>query len=108
MLADTQHTAVLLFTRSAGKEASLKRLQQLQHNNLTIDRSLLSLSLNTAKSTGLPVVCISEDLQRGSSFGERIANAFRELFYQGYYNVIGIGADCPDLTIEDLEKAPGL
>ena len=105
MIVDTQHTAILLFTRTAEKEASLKRLQQLQVNNVTLHRSLQGLALNTAKSTGLPVVCITEDQQRGYSFGERIANAFRELFYQGYYNVIGIGADCPDLNSEDLEHA---
>ena len=105
MIVDTQHTAIFLFTRTAEKEASLKRLQQLQVNNVTLHRSLQGLALNTARSTGLPVVCITEDQQRGYSFGERIANAFRELFYQGYYNVIGIGADCPDLNSEDLEHA---
>ena len=105
MIVDTQHTAILLFTRTAEKEASLKRLQQLQVNNLSLHRSLQGLVLNTARSSGLPVVCITEDQQRGYSFGERIANAFRELFYQGYYNVIGIGADCPDLNSEDIEHA---
>lgn len=105
MIVDTQHTAILLFTRTAEKEASLKRLQQLQVNNVTLHRSLQGLALNTASSTGLPVVCITEDQQRGYSFGERIANAFRELFYLGYYNVIGVGADCPDLNSEDIEHA---
>lgn len=105
MIVDTQHTAILLFTRTAEKEASLKRLQQLQVNNLSLHRSLQGLALNTAKSTGLPVVCITEDHQRGFTFGERISNAFRELFYLGFYNVIGVGADCPDLNSEDLEHA---
>lgn len=44
-------------------------------------------------------------LQKGSDLGERMANAFREGFEEGYQRVICIGTDLPDLNKELIMKA---
>lgn len=43
--------------------------------------------------------------QQGSDLGERIKNAFQELFVQGYERVIIIGSDCPQVTTDLLHHA---
>lgn len=43
--------------------------------------------------------------QAGSDLGQRMAGAFRSGFERGYERIVLIGADCPDLTAEILEKA---
>lgn len=63
---------------------------------------LLQHTLFVAKGSGIPVVVIRPEQQEGSSFGERLANAFQEAFSMGYQRVIGIGADCVELTAADL------
>jgi uncharacterized protein len=46
-----------------------------------------------------------ERIQRGQDLGERMKNAFEEIFSLGYKKVIIIGTDCPELTTGHLEKA---
>jgi len=46
-----------------------------------------------------------ERVQRGQDLGERMKNAFEEIFSLGYKKVIIIGTDCPELTTPHLEKA---
>ncbi|SKB46081.1 hypothetical protein SAMN05660776_1152 [Salegentibacter holothuriorum] len=47
----------------------------------------------------------SKNLQQGKELGERMKNAFKEGFENGYKNIIIIGSDLYDLNQEDLEKA---
>ena len=44
-------------------------------------------------------------VQQGEDLGERMLNAFREGFEDGFENIIIIGSDLYDLQKEDLEKA---
>lgn len=44
-------------------------------------------------------------LQHGNDLGERMKNAFAELFAKGYENVCIIGSDCFELNSEILENA---
>ncbi len=44
-------------------------------------------------------------LQQGLDLGERMANAFRNGFEDGFENIIIIGSDIYDLTASDLEEA---
>ncbi len=46
-------------------------------------------------------------LQRGEDLGERMEQAFKEGFRDGYYNIAIIGSDLYDLTQENLETAFG-
>ncbi|GAA0879701.1 TIGR04282 family arsenosugar biosynthesis glycosyltransferase [Algoriphagus jejuensis] len=45
------------------------------------------------------------ELQSGSNLGDRMHNAFKKLFENGYSNVVIIGTDCADLEISDLNDA---
>lgn len=44
-------------------------------------------------------------LQQGSNLGERMKNAFAEIFEQGGEKGVIIGSDCPGLTQKHLENA---
>ena len=43
--------------------------------------------------------------QRGSSFGERLANAVADLAALGFADVVVVGRDCPALTPADVDDA---
>lgn len=44
-------------------------------------------------------------LQRGHTFGERLANAVAHLAALGFTDVVAVGRDCPTLTSADVEEA---
>jgi len=46
-----------------------------------------------------------KQLQYGNDLGERMTNAFRELFMQGFQNICIIGSDCLELDTEILNAA---
>jgi uncharacterized protein len=43
--------------------------------------------------------------QQGADLGARLANGFRQLFQQGYPQVVLIGSDAPDLPVELVRQA---
>lgn len=43
--------------------------------------------------------------QRGDDLGERMQNAFRDVFESGYERVVIVGSDCPELTKRHLGDA---
>lgn len=43
--------------------------------------------------------------QKGSDLGERMLNAFKIIFDAGYRNIILVGTDSPDITIELMDNA---
>ena len=47
----------------------------------------------------------TKKLQSGSGLGEKMKNAFSDLFYQGYSKVLIIGTDCPELSPEIIIAA---
>lgn len=44
-------------------------------------------------------------IQKGETLGERMKNAFEGGFLAGYSNIIGIGADLPEIRSEIIENA---
>lgn len=44
-------------------------------------------------------------LQKGADLGEKMANAFRELFAEGYQKLLLIGSDCHELNTGVLQNA---
>ncbi|MBD0259436.1 MAG: DUF2064 domain-containing protein [Cytophagales bacterium] len=98
--------AILLFSRTAGEEALHKPFSDRGEDvNRRIAGHLISHAERTARRTGLPVVHVSSARQRGETFGERLADAFRQVFAQGYARVLAIGNDCPYLTPALLREA---
>lgn len=59
---------------------------------------LIKNSLSNASKSNLPIYHIDENNQLGTTFGEKIANAFEEVFAQGYQSVICVGNDAADLS----------
>ncbi len=92
-------TAILLFSRRASSEAQHKYwlAPARAGANLALARDLVREAGRTADRSGLPVYHFHEGKQRGHSFGERLANAFADLFARGYQSVIAIGNDTPGL-----------
>lgn len=48
---------------------------------------------------------VIKELQEGEGLGERMKNAFKHLFDQGYERVAIIGSDLPEMTHELIEQA---
>jgi uncharacterized protein len=46
-----------------------------------------------------------QEVQSGNDLGERMHNAFQDLFLQGYNQIVLIGTDCPEINTEDIETA---
>ena len=46
-----------------------------------------------------------KELQNGNDLGEKMRNAFDDLFKKGYGQVAIIGSDCPDINADLIEQA---
>ena len=103
----SKDTAILIFSLSAQLEAERKSL--FGKRNKKSSKGFFDILINRtheiATSTKADVFVIDESLQKGTSFGERYANAFQELFDLGYNKVLSIGNDTPDLTAKVLKQA---
>ncbi len=55
----------------------------------------------SAAASGLPVFHIDETRQHGETFGERLADAFQQVFALGYQAVVAIGNDSPEIAGTD-------
>lgn len=100
-------TAILLFTRTASEEAAVKVLAPHGGAQATqrIVQAMILAARRTAQKTGLPLLSVSSVAQRGSSFGQRLANALEQVFAQGYHRVLAIGNDSPGLNTQLLQAA---
>lgn len=106
MSANTLDTAILLFSRSAAGESVAKPwVPNANKLNRTLNADLIKHTRQLAQHSGLPVILISEQQQKGNSFGERFSNALEQVFDKGYSKVIAIGNDCPGLLERDLRLA---
>lgn len=100
-------TAILIFSLSARREAERKFLygNDKKHATNEFFDILIGRTRELAAASGVDTFFIDEGKQRGVTFGERYANAFQQLFDQGYAKVVSIGNDTPDLTAENLQRA---
>ena len=105
MIANQTNTALLVFSLSAKKEKERKAIfgKKYKQDNEKIFDLLIQKTQNIAYRSGVDVIWMDEHQQQGDSFSEKISNAFQKLFKAGYQNVISIGNDCPDLSIDILK-----
>lgn len=113
---------LLIFTRNPilGKCKTRLAAHIGDQNALDIYKFLLMHTKETTKELDVvKQVCYSDHLgvndiwdggyektiQTGNDLGERMENAFRKGFEQGYKNIVIIGSDMYDLKKEDLEEA---
>ncbi|SDS24508.1 DUF2064 domain-containing protein [Gramella sp. MAR_2010_147] len=97
------NSAVLIFANSAQKEILKKGILSPE-----LFDKLNEQVLKTVKKSGLEYFLITENEQKGNSFGERFSNAIQEIFDKGYDHVISIGNDTPQLTSAHLKQASEL
>lgn len=98
-------SAILLFSRTAEAEAEAKPLALGKRSAQSVAVFLVNHVKKLASKTDLPVFFFSEKQQRGTTFGERFANAFEDVFNLGFQNVIAIGNDCLTVSMDDILKA---
>lgn len=101
----TSHTALLVFSLSAQREAGRKGVLAQPLANVTFFESLIRNTEAVAQASGLSLIWSDESQQRGQGFGERLSHAFADLFAAGYEQVIAIGNDTPDLSADILAQA---
>lgn len=98
--------ALLFFSRTANAEAAEKPL--LKGNNLRLNqlasKILINHSLRHLSSLHLPLFIIDQTKQSGTNFGERLSNAFEEIFKKGYSAVVAVGNDTPEINRIDWQK----
>lgn len=105
MKAPTGNTALLFFARTSIAEKSAKRIFSTEKKNKPFHHLLRLHAYQEANKTSLSIFQFTEENQKGNSFGEKLANAYQEVFSKGFENVISIGSDCPNLSYVDIEKA---
>lgn len=98
-------SAILLFSRTAAAEAVAKPLAFGKRKAKTVAAFMVNHAKKLATKTDLPVFFFSEKQQRGTTFGERFANAFDDIFNLDFENVIAIGNDCLTVSTDDILKA---
>lgn len=100
-------TAIILFAHLPDFEARAKSFSANSSVKATkqISQLLTQHFLKLASQTTADVFFINSLQQKGNSFGERIANAFEDMYARGYHNVVCIGNDTPDLSLNDLQSA---
>lgn len=99
------NAAILLFSRTATAEAAAKPLTIGKRSAELVALFMVNHVKKLAIKSQLPVFFFSEKQQRGASFGERFANAFDDVFAQGYEQVIAIGNDCLSVSTADILAA---
>jgi uncharacterized protein len=102
------HTALLVFSRSAQAEATAKQLLFSPQKAESMAALMIENTRKTVQNSDLPYYFITEKQQKGSSFGEKLSNAIESIFSKGYENVIAIGNDCLALTPLLLQQASEL
>jgi hypothetical protein len=116
-------TALIVFTRNPELGQCKTRLAKTLGNQSALDiyKYLLQHTANVTKQVHADryvfySVDINQDdiwntthfikrLQKGKDLGERMHNAFEELFMSGYKKVIIIGSDLLDLNPDIIDKA---
>ena len=98
-------TAILLFSRTAKEEVASKQLLPnasfFQKRNIAA--ALIRHTQRIAKASQLPILQLKR--QQGNTFGERLYHAFQQGFAQGYEQIIAIGNDSPELSVQQIRQA---
>lgn len=93
-------TAILFFSLDARVESTRKKLVSGSRtkNNLLISL-LVKHTQKVLNHSEIDVFHFNQKNQRGQTFGEKLSNAFADIFALGYENVISVGNDTPDISL---------
>lgn len=100
MSATSTDTAILVFSRTARREAAAKTFcaRSGKAGNEAIAQRLIAQTLATARQTKLPVLLHYTTQVDHCAFGEQLAAAIESAFAKGYTRLIVVGNDSPDLS----------
>jgi uncharacterized protein len=101
------NTAILVFIRDPKHEAKEKVFAKhigLRGNEKLAER-LNKRIVSLSRKSGIPFFVFDSSKQIGSSFGERLTNAFEAVFAEGFEKVIAVGNDCLSLNKNTLLRA---
>lgn len=98
--------ALLLFAQNAKKDALHKKKgwSSTLRQTTTVFKSLTKRTLQTVKATHIPFFLSSDVGNDSDLFGSQLASSVKAVFAKGFQSVICIGNDCPELTVEVLQK----
>lgn len=115
MQTPSKNTAILFFSKTAKSESKGKKLTTSRHATEAVTAVFIQKTHKILRGLDIPVFNFSENNQRGNGFGERLHNAFSDIYDKGFEQVIAIGNDCLDLTethisqaIDGLKKGPSV
>ena len=92
--------ALLYFSRQARVEAQEKTWFKgnATFKNRHLAKSLIEQSRKAIDESGFPVYHFHEGNQEGKTFGQRLANAYQELYDNGFDAVVSVGNDSPEIA----------
>jgi hypothetical protein len=96
-LKKQENIALIFFSRNKADEAKHKSWFKEHSKDQDLASLLIDKAQNAIHNSGIPIFHFHEENQKGNTFGERLANAYNEVFDLGYEQVISVGNDCPDL-----------
>ena len=93
-----------------GDDLALKIYQKLISNTLNMVKSVAAdkfiyFSDSIDETIGYVNSPVHKEVQSGNDLGEKMNNAFAQLFKSGYKQVVIVGTDCPGINENILEKA---
>lgn len=93
-------TAIIFFSRHARKEGLSKAWFGMQsvEKNQQLAVVLEKHCSDVVQEIGLPVFHFHEENQIGTTFGEKLANAYQTVFDLGYTSAISVGNDTPEIS----------
>lgn len=96
----TTRTLVMIYSLAPSRQARDKQVfgSRNQQAAVTLFDRLEGRIQSVAGKTGLPTLIIYDHQQPGTTFGERYAAAFTQVFSLGYDQVISVGNDIPALS----------
>jgi len=101
----SNNTAILIFAQTGKQEGVSKPFLK----SAVLFNELNKKTVAKVEKTGIPYFHISEENQKGLTFGERYTNAIEQVYAKGFDNVITVGNDTPHLqSSEILEAAKSL
>ena len=79
-------------------------LKKASEKNTLLAKTLIEQSFDSIQNLDLPVFHYHEGNQKGVTFGEKLANAYEDIFALGYEAVISLGNDTPEIIHIDWQK----